>query len=187
MDSTKIGGLPETTALYARFSASLVAGVVASLVGAAVMALVMVVAFMAVQHTSFMYALRPIGTFLYGDQMLVAPTPTMYLAAAGFHFGVCALWGIIFAFAATLLHVDGSFGGALALGIIVGLSAQIIDINLVTPAVMNQLWGQNFWEVTVPPFFSWVGHLVFGMSFVVAPLIFRKLWRRWGEGDKLEA
>ena len=87
MASTRIGGAPVTTAHYARFSASLVAGFVASLVGGVAMAVVMVVAYMAFQHTSFLYALRPVGTFLYGDTMLTAPTPAMYVAATAFHFG----------------------------------------------------------------------------------------------------
>ena len=186
MDSTRIGGASVTTAHYARFSASLVAGFFASLLGGAVMAVVMVVAFMAVEHTSFWYALRPIGSYLFGDRMLVAPTPAMYVAATAFHFGICVVWGIVFAFAATLIRVDKSLGGALALGVVVGLASQIVDVNLVTPALMNQLWGQNLWAATVPPLFSWLGHLFFGLSLVVAPLIFRKLWLRWsGRGDLL--
>jgi hypothetical protein len=186
MASTRIGGASVTTAHYARFSASLVSGLVASLVGGVVMAVVMVVAYMTMQHTSFLYPLRPIGTFLYGDRMLVAPTAGMYAAATAFHFGICAIWGIVFAFAATLLRADKSFGGALILGIVIGLASQIVDINLVTPALMSSLWGQDLWTATVPPAYSWLGHVAFGLSFVVAPLIFRKLWVRWsGRGDVL--
>ena len=101
MPSTTSGGAPVTTAHYARFTASLVSGLVAALAGGVVMAVVMVVAFMLGQHTSFLFALRPIGTYLFGDRMLVAPTAGMYVAATAFHFGVCALWGIVFGLAAT--------------------------------------------------------------------------------------
>ena len=186
MAATKIGGAPVLVAHYARFSASVVSGVLASLIGGVVMACVMIVAFMAFQHTSFFYALRPIGTFLYGDRMLVAPTPAMYLAAAGMHFGVCAIWGIIFGFAATLLRADKSVGGSLMLGIVIGLGSQIIDVNLAAPAVMNALWGTDLWTATVPPPYSWLAHIAFGLSFVVAPFIFRGLWVRWSGRSDVE-
>lgn len=179
MPSTTIGGAPVTTAHYARFSASLVSGFVASLAGGVVMAAVMVVAFMVGQHTSFLYPLRPIGTYLFGDRMLVAPTAGMYVAATAFHFGVCAIWGIVFAFAATLLRADKSFGGSLILGVVIGLASQIIDINMVTPALQTTRWGQDLWTATVPPLYSWLGHVAFGLTFVIAPLLFRPLWLRW--------
>lgn len=186
MASTTIGGAPVTTAHYARFSASLVAGFVASLMGGVVMAVVMVVAYMAFQHTSFFYALRPIGSFLYGDTMLTAPTPAMYLAASAFHFGICAVWGIVFGFSAAILRVDRSVGGSLALGIVIGLASQIIDVNLVAPALQNRLWGTDLWTATVPPLYSWLGHIAFGLTFAIAPLMFRKLWLRWsGRSDLL--
>jgi hypothetical protein len=186
MDSTRVGGAPVTTAHYARFSASLVSGFIASLVGGVAMAVVMVVAFMAFQHSSFLYALRPVGAFLYGDAMLTAPTPAMYVAATAFHLGICAIWGIIYAFAATLLRADKSYGGALVVGIIIGLASQIVDINLVTPSLMTSMWGQDLWTATVPPLYSWLGHLAFGVTFVIAPSMFRPLWLRWsGRPDVL--
>jgi hypothetical protein len=186
MASTTIGGAPVTTALYARFSASLVSGVIAALIGGVVMALVMSVIYMVFQHSSFFYVLRPIGTFIYGDRMLEAPTPAMYAAATALHLGICAWWGIVFGFAATILRVDHSVGGSLALGIVIGLASEIVDVNLVAPAVMNRLWGTDLWTATVPPLYSWLGHIAFGLTFAIAPLFFRKLWLRWsGRGDVL--
>ncbi len=179
MASTRIGGADVTTAHYARFAASLVSSFVAALLGGVLMALVMVVAYVAFRHTDVLYPLRPIGAFLYGDRMLTSPTAAMYVAAAAFHFGVCAIWGIVFAFAATLLRVDKSYGGALALGVVIGLAAEIIDVNLVAPALMRSLWGDDLWSATVPPLWSWLGHIVFGLSFVVMPAMFRGLWVRW--------
>jgi len=184
MATTRIGGVPATTAHYARFAASLVSGFIAAMIGGVAMAIVMVVAFMAIRHTGLLYALHPIGAFLYGDRMFVAPSAGMYVAATAFHFGVCAIWGIVFAFAATLLRADKSVGGSLVLGIVVGLASQIVDINLVTPALMSSLWGQDLWTATVPPAYSWLGHIAFGLCFAIAPLLFRGLWLRWsGRGD----
>jgi len=179
MASTMVGGAPVTTAHYARFSASLVSSFVASLAGGVAMAVVMVVAFMVGQHSGLLYALRPIGAFLFGDRMLSEPTASMYVAATAFHFGICAVWGIVFAFAATLLRADKSFGGALIVGIIIGLASQIIDVDLVAPRLMMSLWGTDLWTATVPPLYSWLGHIAFGLSFVLVPLMFRPLWVRW--------
>lgn len=179
MATTRIGGASDITAHYARFAASLVSGLIAAMVGGVAMAIVMVVAFTAFRHTGLWFALKPIGAFLYGDRMFTAPTGAMYVAATAFHFGVCAIWGIVFAFAATLLRADKSIGGSLVLGIVVGLASQIIDINFVTPAVMNTLWGDDLWTATVPPPYSWLGHIAFGLCFAIAPLVFRGLWVRW--------
>lgn len=179
MATTRIGGADVTTAHYARFAASLVSGFVAALVGGLAMAIVMVVAFTTLRHTGLWFALKPIGAFLYGDRMFTMPTAGMYVAATAFHFGVCAIWGIVFAFAATLLRADVSVGGSLVLGIVIGLASQIVDVNLVAPAVMNQLWGDDLWTATVPPAYSWLGHVAFGLSFAIAPLLFRGLWLRW--------
>jgi hypothetical protein len=188
MYSTRIGGTPVTTAYYARFSASLVSSFITAMIGGVVMAIVMVVAFVAFQHTSPLFPLRAVGTFLYGDLMLVAPTTTMYLAAAAFHLGVCAVWGIIFAFAATLLRVDLAVGGSLALGIIIGLGSHLIDVNMVAPALMQSLWGHDLWTATVPPLYGWLAHVAFGLCFALTPLIFRKLWLRFsGRQDLLAA
>jgi hypothetical protein len=186
MPSTTIGGVPVTTAHYARFSASLVSGLVASIAGGVVMAAVMVVAFVVGQHTSALFPLRPIGTYLFGDRMLVAPTAGMYAAAIAFHFAVCAIWGIVFAFAATLLRADKSFGGALVVGIIIGLASQIIDVNIVSPAWMAARWGQDLWTATVPPLYSWLGHVAFGLTFVIVPLMFRPLWLRWSGRSEID-
>lgn len=177
--SSKTGGAALLTADYARFAASLVSGFIAALIGGVAMAIVMVVAFTALRHTSPWYALQPIGAFLYGDRMFVAPTGAMYAAATALHFGVCAVWGILFAFAATLIRADQSIGGSLVLGIVIALASQIIDIGFVAPAVMNALWGQDLWTPTVPPAYSWLGHVAFGLCFAVAPLFFRRLWPRF--------
>jgi hypothetical protein len=182
-----VGGVPVARAYYARFTASLVAGVVASLVGGVLMLVVMVVAFVAFRHTGILYALRPIGAFLYGDAMMRSPTAAMYAAATFYHLGICALWGIVFAFGATLLRADKSYGGALVVGLIIGLGSQIVDINLAAPAVMNRLWGHDIWTETVPPLYSWLSRLVFGVALVLSVPMFRRLWLRWSGRADLDA
>ena len=186
MATTRIGGVPVATAQSTRFAASLVSALVASLAGGVAMAIVMIVAFTAFQHTGFFYALRPIGSFLFGDRMLEAPTAAMYVGATAFHFGICLAWGIAFALVATLIRADKSIGGALVLGVVVGLFSQIVDIGLIAPPLQKALWGDDLWTATVPAAYSWLGHIAFGLTFVIAPLLFRPLWMRWsGRADVL--
>lgn len=188
MATTTVGGAPVTTAHYARFSASLTASVIASMSGAALSALVMVVAFMRFEGRPFFYPLQLVGTFLFGDLALSAPRWEIYPTAAAFHFGICAVWGIVYAFCATMLCVDKSIWGSLALGLVVGMAAKLVDVDLVAPSVMTRLWGHNLWAESVPPVFSWLGHIVFGVSLGVFPFVFRRLWIRFsGRKDLLAA
>jgi hypothetical protein len=188
MATTTVGGAKVTTAHYARFSASLVSSVIASMVGAALMTIVLTVAFMRYEARPVYYPLQIIGTFLFGDLALKAPRWEIYPTAAALLFGVCAVWGIVYAFAATQLRVDKSVGGSVVLGLIIGLASQIVDVELITPTVMNRLWGNNLWAENVPPIFSWLGHIIFGLSFVVFPFVFRRLWIRYsGRKDLLAA
>jgi hypothetical protein len=187
MDSTRVGGAPVTTAHYARFSAVVLSGFLAAMIGGLVMAAVMVVAFTGFGRSDLSFALRPIGAFLYGDAMMLAPTTAMYLAAIALLLGVCALWGLVFAAAATLLRVDKSFSGALTIGLNIGLASQIIDVNLLTPPLMFRLWGHDLWSETVPPLYSWIAHVAFGMSFALAPAFFRTLWLRFSGRDDVLA
>jgi hypothetical protein len=180
MDTARLGGAPVTTVDYARFAASLVASLIASMIGGVVMAVVMVVAYAGIHKMGLLYALRPIGAFLYGDAMMSGPTPMMYGAAVAFHFGICALWGIAFAVAASLLRVERSFGGSLVLGIVIGLASQIIDVNLVAPPLLFGVWGHDIWTETVPSLYSWLGHVAFGLCFALTPAFFGALWPRFG-------
>jgi hypothetical protein len=174
MDTTPRARASVTTAGATRFAATLAAGVGAAIVGAVVMALVLIVAFMAIERTSVVYALRPIGTLLYGDRMLVAPTAAMYAGAAALHFGVAIAWGIVWACMASLLRVEVSPPGALLVGVVVGLAALIVDVQVIAPAIGNARWGDDLFTSTMPPAFSWLAHVAFGASFVIAPRFYRR-------------
>ena len=188
MATTTVGGAPVTTAHYARFAASLVAGVIASMIGATLMAVVMTVAFLRYDGRPIYYPLQIIGTFLFGDLSVIAPRWEIYPTAAALLFGTCAVWGIGYAFAATRLRVDKSIGASLVLGLVFGLASQLVDIDLIAPALMHRLWGHDLWIENVPPMFSWLGHVVFGLSLGSFPFIFRRLWIRFaGRKDLLAA
>jgi hypothetical protein len=188
MATKTVGGAPVTTAHYARFSASLVAGVIASMIGATLMAIVMIVAFTRYDGRPLYYPLEIVGTFLFGDISMLSPRWEIYPTAAALHFGVCAMWGMGYAFAATLLRVDKSIVYALLLGLVVGQTALLVDIDLIAPALQNRLWGHDLWTENVPPIFSWLAHVVFGLSLGFFPFVFRPLWIRFsGRQDLLAA
>lgn len=183
MSATRMGGVNATAAHYARFSASLVSGVIGSMVGAIAMLLVMIVAFVAFAHTSAFYPLQIFGSYLFGDAALRSPTLLVLLGGLTFHLGTAAAWGIGFGFTAAVLRVDRSVGGSILLGLVVGLTAQLVEVNLITPALMRP-WGHDVWAANVPPLLSWVSHVVFGLGFAVTPFLFRDLWLRWsGRAD----
>lgn len=188
MATTTVGGAPVTTAHYARFAASVVAGLIAAMMGAALMAVVMTVAFLRYDGRPLYYPLQLIGTFLFGDVSMIAPRWEIYPTAAALLFGTCGLWGLVYAFVASRLRVTASVGGALLLGVVVGLASQLVDIDLIAPALMNRMWGHDLWIENVPPVFSWLGHIMFGLMLGSYPFLFRSFWIRFsGRQDLLAA
>ena len=51
---------------------------------------------------------------------------------------------------------------------------------------MFNVWGHDIWTETVPPLYSWLGHVAFGFCFALTPLFFRRLWVRFGGRDEEE-
>ena len=114
--------------------------------------------------------------------------PACTWRATAFHFGICAVWGIVFALAATLLRADKSFGGALVLGVVIGLAEpdhrhQPGHARLAERAAGARTCGRR--RCRRPTAGSATS--ASALAFVVAPLVFRRLWIRWsGRGDVLE-
>jgi hypothetical protein len=177
MESTIRRPAAVTTGQTTRLAATLLSSVGAAILGGIALAIVLIVAFMTVEKTSLAYALRPIGTFLYGDRMLVHPTPAMYAAAIALHLGMCVAWGLVYAAAASLLRVEASVPGALLLGVVVGLTALILDVHALVPQLEQARWGRDLFGAVTPPLFSFLGHVAFGLCFAVAPLLYRRLVR----------
>jgi hypothetical protein len=94
-----------------------------------------------------------VAAALVGGPFLVVALPP----AAAFAFA--ALWGVVFGFIAAGLHDEASVGGALVLGIVIALTADIVDFAFV-PA-------------TVSAATSFLAHVAFGATFVLAPFVFR--------------
>ena len=74
----------------------------------------------------------------------------------------------------------------MALGLVVGLAAYLVDVHLIAPAVMNRAYGTDLWAENIPRFAAWLGHIVFGLCFATYNRVFRPMWLRMsGHGDLL--
>jgi hypothetical protein len=139
----------------------------------------MTVWFVLVPRTTPLQPLNVIATLRYGEGALLVLPATGYLWALAFHAGMAALWGMVYGLLATALRVDKSAWGPIVLGLVIGLAAQIVDVNLLSPAVFGGLWGHDIWRENVSPIASWVAHIAFGLGFCAFPTIFRRLWLRF--------
>lgn len=177
--TTRVGGTHVTTAAAARWSASLLSALISAMVGGAVWLLAMMAWFAVVPRTPIQQPLNVIATLRYGEAALFSLPASGYLWALAFHLGLAALWGMLYGVLATALRVDKSAWAPLVLGVIIGLAAQIIDVNLLSPAVFGGLYGHDIWRENVAPAASWIAHVGFGLGFAVFPSVFRSLWLRF--------
>src|SRR6185437_892785 len=94
-----------------------------------------------------------VAAALLGGPFLVVALPP----ATAFAFA--AIWGVVFGLIAAALHDQASVGGALVLGIVIALAADIVDFAFVPASVSAAT--------------SFLAHVAFGATFVLAPLVFR--------------
>jgi hypothetical protein len=88
-------------------------------------------------------------------------------AALALHAAACIGWGVVFGLLALPLDLASSTRGALLLGVVVGLGSELLDVG-----------------PPVPTLHDWLGHVVFGLTFVFFPPLFQMLVRpriRWDD------
>jgi hypothetical protein len=185
--TTRIGGTNVTTAQSARWSASILAAVIASWIGGGLALLFWCVWDAFFLRTTLLHPLQIIASYRWGEAALYFLPGWGYLWALALHAGLCTLWGLVYGLIATALHIDADMRWPpVALGIIVGLSAQLIDVGVVAPMVAASRGEPSLWNALVPPVESWIGHLIFGLSFATYPALFRSFWLKWiGRADLL--
>jgi hypothetical protein len=180
--TTRIGGTNVTTALSARWAASMLAALAASQIGGLAM-LAFWIALYALAFHAPAAPLQVIAAFAYGMQPL---SVLAYVWATAALLGTCAMWGVVYSLFATALRVDKSRWAPLVLGLIVGLLAHLVGVNLLTPQLMRAMYGHNYWLENMAPAVSWAGYILFGLGFAAFPPIFRSLWLRFaGRRDLL--
>jgi hypothetical protein len=139
---------------------ALIAGQIAGLVMAAVVMLVFVVFL----GKGPLYPVQVIGSLLFGDAALVGTHVPAVIAGLLLHQGGPAIfWSIVFGLAVYAARIE-SVPRLIALGAVVGLLSQLVDVNLVLPPIMRALHGRDIWAAEVPAFWSWAAHLVFGLT-----------------------
>ena len=76
--------------------------------------------------------------------------------------GPSIFWALVFG---AIVHASRASGTPrlLAIGAVVGIASQLVDVNLLLPPIMRVLHGHDIWAAEVPAHFSWAAHLVFGV------------------------
>jgi len=90
--------------------------------------------------------------------------------------GPSACWGAVFGLVIWVLRPKRSVGLAW-LGLVVGATAQVVDINILIPALAHSvviadiipLRVNDIWAERIPSTVSWIAHLVFGFGLSLYP------------------
>jgi hypothetical protein len=153
----------------------LAAGAIAGQIAGLVMAVVVMAVFTLFLGKGPLYPVQVIGSFVFGDAAIQGFHLPALLAGLVLHqAGPSLFWGL--AFGGIAYALDLRRGAAVVVvGAMVGLASQIVDVNLVMPAVMKALHGHDIWAEQVPAFWSWAAHLVFGLGLSVHPWVLGKL------------
>lgn len=152
----------------------ILSGIVTGQIAGLIMAVVVMLVFAVVFGKSPLFPVQVIGSALLGESALQGFNVTAILAGLILHqAGPALLWGFVYGLAARRTGID-SKGGALALGLVLGVVSMVGPLLLI-PAVMNALHGVDIWNREVPMFWDWAAHLVFGASFALYPVVRAKL------------
>jgi hypothetical protein len=156
----------------------LASGAIAGQISGLVMAVVMMAVFTLFLGKGPLFPVQVIGSFVFGDAAVQGFHLPALLAGLVLHqAGPSLLWGVVFGGLAYALDLRRG-AATLALGVIVGLASQVVDVNLVMPAAMKALHGHDIWAEQVPAFWSWAAHLVFGLGLATFPWVYSKLSSR---------
>lgn len=153
---------------------TLISGIVTGQIAGLIMAVVVMIVFALFLGKSPLYPVQVIGSMIFGEAALPGFHLGALLAGLILHqLGPSLLWGVLFGVLAQKFSIQTA-GQALAVGIGVGIIAMVGPYVLI-PFLMTALHGVDIWNREVPIFWDWAAHLVFGASFVLYPMIAKKL------------
>ena len=154
----------------------LIGGVATGEMAGLVMLATMMVSHAVLFGTSVWFPLQVIGSFLFGDAALDGARTEAAVTGLILHLlGPSLFWGFVFG---ALVHVTGfrrGFG-IFALGPLVGLAASVIDVKLILPAAMTEMYGQDIWAREILGLRSWLYHIVFGLTLTRFAWVYRTLF-----------
>jgi hypothetical protein len=156
-------------------SEDLVPALITGQIAGLVMAVVVMAVFVIFLGKGPLYPVQVIGSLLFGDAALHGTNLGAVVAGLLLHQGGPSIfWALVFGLAVHTWHISGTARLA-ALGLVVGVASQLVDVNLILPPVMRALHGHDIWAAEVPAFWSWASHVVFGL---VLGLAFTSVRRR---------
>lgn len=162
--STAAGAPSEARSFSEDIAPSVVAGQIAGLV----MAVVVMLVFTLFLGKGPLHPVQVIGSLLFGEPALHGLHVGALVAGLVLHQGGPALfWSLVFGWALHRLGVEGS-ARLLALGIVIGVLSQLVDVNLILPPLMRGLHGRDLWAAEVPAVWSWAAHVVYGVTLALA-------------------
>jgi hypothetical protein len=153
----------------------LVPAIITGQLAGLVMAVVVVIVFVVFLGKGPLYPVQVIGSLLFGDAALQGTHVGAVVAGLLLHQGGPALfWSLVFGLVVHTWSIDGA-ARLTALGIVIGLASQLVDVNLLLPPIMRALHGHDIWAAEVPAFWSWAAHVVYGLAL---GLLFTSVRRR---------
>jgi hypothetical protein len=123
------------------------------------------------------YPLRVIAASVTGTGALGSVSPDTVLLGALVHLvGPALIWGVVFGLIVWTFRPERSVGLAW-LGLVVGAAAQVVDVNVLIPALSHSATLANvipfhvndIWADRIPITVSWIAHLVFGLALSLHP------------------
>ena len=123
------------------------------------------------------YALEVIAASVTGAGVLGHVTARAVLLGMLVHLmGPSLLWGVVFGLVIWVFRPERSIGLAW-LGLVVGATAQVLDVNVLIPALSHSATISNviplhvneIWADHVPITVSWMAHLVYGFALSLHP------------------
>lgn len=155
---------------------TVLSGVVTGQIAGLVMAVVVMLVF-TILGKGPLFPVQVIGSALLGESALQGTNFVAVLVGLILHqLGPSLLWGSIFGLIAAKVSIN-STKKALSLGLIIGV-VSMVGPYLLIPFVMHTMHGVDFWNREVPMFWDWAAHIVFGVSFVLYPMILNSLNNR---------
>jgi len=152
----------------------LVAALVAGQLAGVVMALSLIIVFSAIFGQPWFFPVQVIGSMVVGPSA-VEGTFVWSAFAIGLvlHQLVSAVWSL--AFGVIVNRLSPTYFNVVFSGLTVGLISQVLDTRLLVPTVMLSVHQVNLWAENVPPLWSWVAHLLFGLSLTLFIPISRRV------------
>jgi hypothetical protein len=152
----------------------LVAALVAGQLAGVVMALSLIIVFAAFFGQPWFFPVQVIGSMVVGPSAVEGSFVfSAFVVGLLLHQVVSAVWSLVFG--VMVNRLSPTFFNVVFSGLTVGLISQVLDTRLLVPTVMMSIHHVNLWAENVPPLWSWVAHLLFGLSLALFIPISRRV------------